>query len=387
MRINLLSYSSSKELTVGWLTMFVIGTDLFVVSPLLPLIAADYGISPTLAALSVTSFALSYMLSAPILGHLADKTGRGQVLMWCLCGFAAANLLTALAGNLTWLIAARSCAGAAASGVSPVIYTLIGGTAPPDRRATWLSIAVSGLLMSLSFGASTGTLLGAALGWRLVFGGVAALSVMLVWANKRVWRDACAVANPAVTSRQLRLSAVIPRLAPTVVWSTAVYVTYTYLGEGLTSFGYSTEVIAGVIGLYGWGAICGVLLGGRMTDRLGARLTSTIGLSSLCCGFFLLRLLLDAGLLVGCAFGLLSLLAQLFFPAQQMGLAQGFPAARSTILAWNNSALFLGIALGSVIGGQATHLAGFSLNLAISAFIAAIALAFNEAVNPSRPPT
>jgi predicted MFS family arabinose efflux permease len=30
------------SLTVGWLTMFVIGTDLFVISPLLPMIAADY---------------------------------------------------------------------------------------------------------------------------------------------------------------------------------------------------------------------------------------------------------------------------------------------------------------------------------------------------------
>jgi predicted MFS family arabinose efflux permease len=40
------------RLAVGWLTMFVVGTDLFVISPLLPLIAADYQISPGLAGLS-----------------------------------------------------------------------------------------------------------------------------------------------------------------------------------------------------------------------------------------------------------------------------------------------------------------------------------------------
>ena len=34
-------------LAVAWATLFVVGTDLFVVSPLLPLIAADYGVSPT----------------------------------------------------------------------------------------------------------------------------------------------------------------------------------------------------------------------------------------------------------------------------------------------------------------------------------------------------
>jgi|SRR5215472_7124189 len=371
------------ELTVGWLTMFVIGSDLFVVSPLLPLIAADYGCSAALAGLSVTSFALSYMLSAPMLGHGADRAGRERMLIWCLFAFAGANILAAMAGSLCWLIAARLCAGAATSGVSPAVYALIGGRAPPDRRATWLSIAVSGLLMSLSVGASAGALIGAALGWRIVFAGIAALSLLLVWANQRVWEGFGAAANPAVTPGRLSLPAVVPRLAPTVVWSTAVYATYTYLGAGLTSFGYSTGALSGVMVFYGCGAICGVLLGGRLTDRLGAELTSAIGLSGLCCGFFLLRLLLDAGAPVGGAFGLLSLFAQLFFPAQQMRLAQYFPNARASVLAWNNSALFLGISLGSLIGGQATYLGGFNLVLAVSAIVAGTALAVNQIVCPT----
>ena len=331
-RKTLVTRRPPKGLTVGWLTMFVIGSDLFVVSPLLPLIAADYGTSPGLAGLSVTTFALSYMLSAPILGHIADKTSRERVLTWSLCAFAAANVFTAVAGSLIWLIAARLCAGAATAGVSPVVYALISGSAPPEQRATWLSIAVSGLLMSLSFGASTGGLIGAAFRWRLVFAGLAALSLLLVWANRWVWHDCYGATSSTVSQRRLTIPAVVPRLAPTVVWSTALYATYTYLGDGLTSFGYSTEKIAGVLIFYGSGAICGVLLGGRMTDRLGAGLTSTIGLSGLCCCFFLLRLVLDTGVLVNCAFGLLSLLAQLFFPAQQVRLAQEFPAARTTIL-------------------------------------------------------
>jgi len=57
----------SAKLAIGWLTMFVVGSDLFVVSPLLPLIAADYGISPGSAGLSVTVFSLTYMLTVPIL--------------------------------------------------------------------------------------------------------------------------------------------------------------------------------------------------------------------------------------------------------------------------------------------------------------------------------
>ena len=79
--------------------MFVIGIDLFVLSSLLPLIAADYQTSPALAGLGVAVFALAYMFSAPLLGHLADRIGRRRMLTCCLFGFASANLLTATAAN------------------------------------------------------------------------------------------------------------------------------------------------------------------------------------------------------------------------------------------------------------------------------------------------
>ncbi|MBV8132531.1 MAG: MFS transporter, partial [Alphaproteobacteria bacterium] len=90
--MRVIANASVAKLAVGWLTMFVIGTDLFVVSPLLPLIAADYRTSPAQAGLSVAVFALTYMISAPLLGHFADRIGRRRMLTCCLFGFASANL-------------------------------------------------------------------------------------------------------------------------------------------------------------------------------------------------------------------------------------------------------------------------------------------------------
>ena len=142
--------------------MFLVGTELFVVSPLLPLISADFQSSPALTGLSVAIFALTYMISAPVFGQLADRIGRRRVLICCLCAFAAANLLTAAAASLPCLLAARLLAGAAAAGVSPSVYALVAGIAPLDRRATWLAVAVSGLLVSLSTGAPLGGVAGAA---------------------------------------------------------------------------------------------------------------------------------------------------------------------------------------------------------------------------------
>jgi predicted MFS family arabinose efflux permease len=142
-----------------------------------------------------------------------------------------------------------------------------------------------------------------------------------------------------------------------VAWSTALYGVYIYLGARLTASGFSTEEIATIILFYGCGAIGGIVIGGRMVDRLGAKLTSGVGLAGLCACLLLVQVAIAAGMLVAFAFAAASTAAQLFFPAQQAGLVDDFPARRATVLAWNNSALFLGISLGSLVGGQASRTA------------------------------
>ena len=88
-------------------------------------------------------------------------------------------------------------------------------------------------------------------------------------------------------------------------------------------------------------------------------------------------------MLVAFAFAAASMAAQLFFPAQQAGLVDDFPARRATVLAWNNSALFLGISLGSVVGGLTISHGGFTANLRISVVIAIVGWMINQAVMPS----
>lgn len=53
------------------------------------------------------------------------------------------------------------------------------------------------------------------------------------------------------------------------------------------------------------------------------------------------------------------------------------------MLAWNNSALFLGIALGSLIGGQATTYGSFPGSLVICGGIAVVAWLVNRLVAPA----
>jgi predicted MFS family arabinose efflux permease len=222
--------------------------------------------------------------------------------------------------------------------------------------------------MSLSVGTPLGLLTAASLGWPVVFAALAVLSLVLAWVNNRVWRHSPAAKSRAALPDRLTPTVLAARLAPTVLWSTALYAVYTYLGEGLSASGYSTEQIAEVILFYGCGALAGTLIGGRIADRLA-------GLGSC---LLLLLVVLHLGVIVECAFGLASLSAQLFFPAQQLRLANQFPNSRAAILAWNNSALFLGISLGSLIGGQAVAFGGFQTDLIIAAAIAILAWIANQ---------
>jgi predicted MFS family arabinose efflux permease len=94
---------------------------------------------------------------------------------------------------------------------------------------------------------------------------------------------------------------------------------------------------------------------------------SFLGLSAC---FLVLALAVHTGALVEIALAATSAVAQLFFPAQQAALVSDFRTRQATMLAWNNSALFFGIGLGSLIGGQAVAFAGFEGNLVTSAGIA-----------------
>ena len=121
-----------------------------------------------------------------------------------------------------------------------------------------------------------------------------------------------------------------------------------YLGQ---RFGYSVEEAGELISLYGIGAVCGSLLGGRLTDRFGPVRVQIVTLS--CTGFWMLVMtqvehptLLAASVLV------LGLLNDAFRPANITAVGGSCePALRRRALALNRFALNAGWAVGPTVGG------------------------------------
>jgi predicted MFS family arabinose efflux permease len=384
----------------GWLTLFLIGTDLFVMSPLLPSITREFGVPAADGGWAVTTFAAAYLVGGPSFGSLADRTSRSRVLGIGLAVFALANLATALAGSFAVLLGVRALAGLAASGVTPSVYALVGSAAPPAKRATWLAVVTSGLLTALITGAPAGTLMADVVGWRGVFVVMAIASVLIlgfIWASALRPRrpaveasgpqaePAATAAPPPVTpppapvSTPLRLRAV----SVTTLWALAVYGIYTYLGTILTNIAHLTSgMLAAALACFGLGAIAGNLAGGRLTDRWGGRTVSIVSLSALAVLDTVLGLTFDAPtavlLLVLAA---VALAAYPYFSAQQARLIAYQPAGSGLLIAWNNSAMYAGILIGSAVGGRVlTHLGAPALAFAAAAVAALGALTATRSI-------
>ena len=384
----------------GWLTLFLIGTDLFVMSPLLPSITREFGVPAADGGWAVTTFAAAYLVGGPSFGSLADRTSRSRVLGIGLAVFALANLATALAGSFAVLLGVRALAGLAASGVTPSVYALVGSAAPPAKRATWLAVVTSGLLTALITGAPAGTLMADVVGWRGVFVVMAIASVLIlgfIWASALRPRrpavgapgpqaePAATAAPPPVTpppapvSTPLRLRAV----SVTTLWALAVYGIYTYLGTILTNIAHLTSwLLAAALACFGLGAIAGNLAGGRLTDRWGGRTVSIVSLSALAVLDTVLGLTLDAPTAVLLpVLAAVALAAYPYFSAQQARLIAYQPAGSGLLIAWNNSAMYAGILIGSAVGGRVlTHLGAPALAFAAAAVAALGALSATRSI-------
>ncbi len=76
-----------------FLTMFLIGTDTFLISPLLPTLARMYGVSTSISGWMVSAYAIGYACFALISGPISDGRNRKKVMIWGLLAFSMSTFL------------------------------------------------------------------------------------------------------------------------------------------------------------------------------------------------------------------------------------------------------------------------------------------------------
>ncbi|UUN30865.1 MFS transporter [Streptomyces sp. FIT100] len=365
---------SAGPIVLAWLTQFLVGTDLFVVAPLLPAIAASLGVSTTSTGLLITAFSIAYVVASPFAGWLSDRWDRATVLVGALVLFSLANIGTALAPGYGLLLVTRVVAGVAAAATGPTVYALVSTRVRPQARAQVLAVVGSGLLTALWVGAPAGALLGRHVGWQAAFVILAAGTFLLAFPHAFVWRARpvpAAAAPSQAPERAGRTGAgvVVCAVAVTALWALSVYGLYTFLAVALHSDGRAGDV-AWLLVVYGVGAVIGGQVGGRFADRTGAVRVTRTALALTAVLEVAVALLYPVTWALACALGLFALAGYAFFPAQQRHLVDLFPERATAMLSWNNSALFVGLSLAGAVGGQIVDALGYPELLYVCAAVA-----------------
>lgn len=145
--------------------------------PALPQVAADLGTTEAGAALTLTSYFITFGIAQMVYGPMADAVGRKRPLVIGVVVFLVATIAAALAPTIGWLIAARAVQGLGAATLMVVPRAVIrdvatGPAAAKMMAAIMIVISVSPMLAPL-----TGSIVMAWGNWREIFAvlGVAAL--------------------------------------------------------------------------------------------------------------------------------------------------------------------------------------------------------------------
>ena len=347
-----------------WLALgtFAIGTEGFMIAPLLPDLSRDLSVTLASAGQLVTVFALTYALSSPILTALTGDIDRRRLLIASMLAFAGANFVAWSAGDYSALLAARILLAIAAGLYVPNATALASALVEASRRGTALSIVTGGVSVAVALGVPLGALIGDRFGWRLNFAAVGVLALIatagLLSGLPRDFAGHLPIASLRERLDVARQPAVFLALLSTMLWATGAYAVYTYLASFLErAAGITGSTVSAVLFMWGLAAVVGLRLGGRLNDRFGHLPVIVTSLSLLALAFFSLSM--SAILLppaaarapIFLAIALWGVSAWSFFPAQQarlIGIA-GVKVA-PVALPLNASFQFLGFSAGAALG-------------------------------------
>jgi MFS family permease len=267
--------------------------------------AADDVHAMTKTGLLGDAFFVTYMISAPILGLLADRMSRWIIVGSAVILWSLASGGSGLAATFAILFATRIFVGIGEGGYGPAAPTILADLFPIQTRGRVMAVFYAAIPVGSALGYVIGGLVGAHLGWRWAFYLVIPpgllLGLLCFWQrDPRVSADHLAQKSPRRSIRgYLNLFRTRSYLINCIAMTLMTFVTGglgfwvpAYLryrdqspAVGMTIFGLIT-VVAGLVS---------TLLGGVVADRLRPRFpgsyfwVSGIGML-IACPFFLATL-------------------------------------------------------------------------------------------------
>lgn len=124
-----------KELQIIFSITLIAVMGVTSITPLLPVIRGMFGLTPGQVGLVITSFTLPGVFLSPVLGVLADRFGRKNIIIPSLLVFTVAGAACAVTHSFGWLVFFRFVQGAGSAAIGVLNITLIGDLFSGRERA------------------------------------------------------------------------------------------------------------------------------------------------------------------------------------------------------------------------------------------------------------
>lgn len=356
-----------KQIAPTWtllalaISAFAIGSTEFISVGLMPLLVKSFGITVSQAGWTVSIYALGITIGAPLLTLLTGRFDRKTLMLGIMTLFVASNLLAALAPTFTILLVARVLAAFAHGLFMSVASVIAADVVAPAKRASAIAVMFTGLTVATVTGVPLGTFIGQIASWHMSFLFISAIGVIGLIANsllipRNLPRPG--KTDPRGLLRILLNPQLFVALLITALGYGGTFTVYTFLSPLLEEkMGWSATTVVIILVVYGLMVAVGNTLGGRWANLqpLQALRKMFIGLA-----LTLVALLATSSMHY---LGLINVLVMGFFafmnvPGLQLyivKLAETYTPNDITLASsLNISAFNIGIALGSLIGGQVT---------------------------------
>src|SRR5256884_5837494 len=115
------------------------------------------------------AFSVTYLVSAPTLGRLADRFSRWIIIGSAVILWSVASGGSGLAATFAILFATRICVGIGEGGYGPAAPTILADLFPIEARGRVMAIFYAAIPVGSALGYVIGGLVGARFGWRWAF--------------------------------------------------------------------------------------------------------------------------------------------------------------------------------------------------------------------------
>ena len=333
---------------------FVTGVAVLAPAGMLNELSAGLGVSIQQAGWLVTFGAIVMCFGSPLMAWATTHVDRRTLLTGTLAVISLGHIASAIAPNYAVLLTARLALLVVAAVYTPQAASAVGLIVSEKERPGAIAYVFLGWSLAVAIGLPLVTFLAVQFGWQAAYAGIAAVALVAACLNAIGLPSGLRGAPLSIASwiEIARNRQIVLLLLVTILVLSGTFQLFVFIGPlfsilaaaGPQTIGITVAVM-GVIGLVG------NVITTKMVGRLGAFHMSVMLVSTMVAGTAIWAV--GAGFLPAMFLG--AAISSVGFAAsnsiQQARLSAAAPALSSASIALNTSAIYVGQAAGSAIGG------------------------------------